>query len=145
MAVKPIPDDYPRVTPTLTVQGAGKLIDFIKQTFGAQERMRMPMPDGKIGHAELTIGDSLIMVADASEQWPATPGALHIYVEKCDDIYKKALSAGATSIMEPENMFYGDRSGAVQDQWGNRWSIATHVEDVSEEETMKRIKEMAPA
>ena len=145
MAVKAIPDDYPRIASTLNADGASQLIDFIIQVFGAQERMRMQMPDGKVGHAELTLGESLIMVADATPEWPRSTGTLHVYVEDCDGTYKKALSAGAKSVTEPATMFYGDRSSVVEDRWGNRWSIATHVEDVSEEEAMKRMKEMAPA
>jgi PhnB protein len=141
--VKAIPDGYSSVTPMLVVDGAAKLIDFIKETFGAQERMRMPAPDNKVGHAELTLGDSVIMVADATPQFSSSGvGGLHVYVEDVDAVYKKALSAGATSEMEPENQFYGDRSATVVDAFGSRWSIATHVEDVSEEEVMRRMQSM---
>ncbi len=145
MAVKAIPDDYHAVTPFLTVDGAGKLIDFMKEAFGAQERMRMPMPDGKVAHAELTIGDSVIMVSDATPEFSAMPGSIHLYVEDCDATFKKAVAAGARSQMEPKDQFYGDRSANVTDPAGNRWSIATHIEDVGEEDMMKRMSEMAPA
>ncbi len=145
MAVKAIPDDYHAVTPFLTVDGAGKLIDFMKAAFGAEERMRMPMPDGTVAHAELTIGDSVIMVSDATPEFPAMPGSIHLYVENCDATYKKAVAAGANSQMEPKDQFYGDRSANVTDPAGNRWSIATHIEDVGEEDMMKRMSEMAPA
>lgn len=145
MAVKAIPDDYHAVTPFLTVQGAGKLIDFMKSAFGAEERMCMPMPDGTVAHAELTIGDSVVMVSDATPEFPAMPGSIHLYVEDCDATYKQALAAGAKSHMEPKDQFYGDRSANITDPAGNRWSIATHIEDVGEEDMMKRMAEMAPA
>jgi PhnB protein len=144
MAVKPIPDGYPRVTPVLVVDGAAKLLDFIKTAFGGQERMRMPMPDGKVAHAEITIGDSLIMVADASPQVAAGQGNIFLYVENVDEVYKRALAAGARSEMELADQFYGERSGSVRDEFGNRWSLATHIEDVSEEEMMRRMAAMGP-
>ena len=144
MAVKPIPDGYPRVTPVLVVEGAGKLLDFMKAAFGAQERMRMPTPDGKVAHAEVSIGDSVIMVADATPQFAPAQGNIHLYVEGVDDVFKRALAAGAKSEMEPADQFYGDRSGSVRDQFGNLWSIATHIEDVSDEEMMKRMAAMGP-
>lgn len=145
MAVKPIPDDYHTLTPFLTVDGADKLIDFMKSAFGAEERLRMPMPDGKVAHAELTIGDSVVMVSDATPEFTPMPGSIHVYVEDCDAIYKKALAAGAKSTMEPADQFYGDRSANIVDPLGNRWSIATHIEDVGDDEMMKRMAEFAPA
>jgi PhnB protein len=141
MAVKPIPEEYTRVTPVLITDGAASLIEFLQQVFGAQERLRMPMPDGKIGHAELSLGDSVIMVADPMPNFGAMAGFLHIYVEDVDRVYQRALSAGATSDMEPTNEFYGDRVANVTDPFGNRYSISTHVEDVSDEEMMKRVAE----
>jgi PhnB protein len=144
--VKAIPDEYHRVTPYLIADGAAGLIDFMKQAFGANERSRMPMPDGKIAHAELTIGDSVVMLSDGSEQFGPMPAMLHMYVEDVDGAYRQALEAGATRVREPENQFYGDRSATVRDRWGNLWSLATHVEDVSEEEMMRRMQQMgAPA
>ncbi len=145
MPVKPKPEGYFTVTPTLLVEGASDLVEFMKATFGATERMRMDMPDGKIAHAEYLIGDSPVMVADASEMYPAAQSYLHLYVDDADAIYQKALANGATSLTEPENQFYGDRSANVQDRWGNRWTLSTHVEDVSEEETEKRMAEMSRA
>jgi PhnB protein len=143
MPVKPVPDDYRKVTPMLVVDDATRLIDFIKKAFGAEERLRIPMPDNKIGHCELTLGDSVIMVADGSPQFPAVgKGDLHLFVEDCDATYRTAVAAGGVSEMEPADQFYGDRSAVVRDPLGNRWSIATHVEDVSTEETMRRMSAM---
>jgi uncharacterized glyoxalase superfamily protein PhnB len=145
MAVKPIPDGYHSVTPMIVAEGAGKLIDFMKQAFGAEERLRMPMPDGSVAHAELTIGDSVVMVSDATPQWPAAGCSVHLYVEDVDAVYKRALEAGATSRMAPEDRFYGDRAAAVEDPSGNLWSLATHIEDVPEDEMMRRMATMMPS
>jgi PhnB protein len=139
MAVKPIPDGYHSVTPMFVVDGAGRLIDFLNQAFGAAERLRMPMPDGSVAHAELTLGDSVVMVADATPEWPAQGCSVHLYVEDVDATYNRALQAGATSTMEPEDRFYGDRAAAVRDPFGNSWSLATHIEDVPEDEMMRRM------
>lgn len=145
MPVKPIPDGYNRVTPVLVADGAERLIRFATETFGARERLRMPMPDGRVGHSELELGDAVIMVADAMEGFPAQPSYLHVYVEDTDATYRKALDAGATALSEPQDQFYGDRSGTVADAFGNRWTISTHVEDMSEEEMMRRMAAQAPA
>lgn len=145
MAVKAIPDEYHSVQPYLIVKGAAKLIDFMKSAFGATEKMRMPAPDGSIGHAEVQIGDSVVMLADASEMFPAMPATLLVYVEDCDGVYKRALAAGATSERAPEDQFYGDRSAGVTDGSGNRWYIHTHIEDVSPEEMEKRAAAAMPA
>lgn len=145
MAVKAIPDGYHSITPSLVVNDAGKLINFMTQAFGAQERMRMPMPDGKVAHAELTIGDSAVMVADASAEFPAQPGALHLYTENVDAVYDRALKAGARPQRELTNQFYGDRSATLIDPVGNQWTVSQHVEDVSEEEMTKRMAAMPPA
>jgi PhnB protein len=142
MPVKPVPDGYHTVTPVLVVEGAAGLIEFMQKVFDGKERMRMPMPDGRIGHAEIEIGDSVVMTADAQPQYPAASGLLHLFVEDCDTYYKRALEAGATSEMELADQFYGDRTGVVRDPWGNRWSISTHIEDVSEDEMMKRMQAM---
>lgn len=141
MAVKPIPDGYHTVTPYLIVQGADKLLDFMKQVFAAEETVRMPRADGSVGHAEVRIGDSVVMMGEASEQFPSLPGSIHLYVDDCDATYGRALEAGATSVQEPANQFYGDRSAGVRDLAGNLWWIATHVEDVPEEEMAKRAQE----
>ena len=145
MAVKAIPDEYHSVQPYLIVKGAAKLIDFMKETFGATEKMRMDGPDGSIGHAEVQIGDSVVMLADASEMFPAMPATVLVYVEDCDGAYKRALAAGGQSEREPENQFYGDRSAGVLDASGNRWYIHTHIEDVSPEEMGKRAAAAMPA
>lgn len=144
MPVKPIPDEYRAVTPYLVVQGAADLIAFIRDVFGAEERMRFPGPGGTIGHAELVLRDSTIMVSDAGSMNPAMPGMLMVYVENVDETYRKALAAGATSRMAPEDRFYGDRAADVEDRFGNRWSLATHVEDVSPEEMQRRMQTAMP-
>jgi PhnB protein len=141
---KAVPEGYHTVTPYLVVQGAGKLIDFMKAAFDAQEILRMPMPDGSIRHAELRIGNSTIMLGDVRDQLKAMPTTLHLYMENVDAVYARAVAAGGTPLAEPKNQFYGDRSGGVQDMCGNNWWVATHVEDVSEEE-MKRRMEAAAA
>jgi PhnB protein len=146
MAVQPIPEGYYSVTPALVIDGAEGMLTFIKEAFGGKERFRMPRPDGKIAHSEIVIGDAAVMVGDtAPDQPPVQHGYMFLYVEDVDAVYKKALAAGATTISEPENLFYGDRSGAVRDAWGVRWTIATHVEDVSEEEMSKRMAAMQQA
>jgi PhnB protein len=141
MAVKPIPDGYHAVTPYLIVDGAAKLIDFLKETFGATELFRMGAPGGKVGHAEVKIGDSNIMIADNSSEWASRPAMLYVYVSDIDETHKRALAAGATQVKEPANQFYGDRSSGVTDPFGNYWGIATHVEDVSPEELERRAKQ----
>ncbi len=145
MAVKPIPEGYHTVTPYLAVQGAANVLEFVKQAFGAEETFRMDTPDGKIGHAEVRIGDSIVMLADAStsDQGQLMPGMIHLYVEDVDKTYRQALEAGATSLREPTDQFYGDRTGGVRDAAGNQWWIATHVEDIPPEEMARRAEEQA--
>ena len=145
MAVNPIPEGYRTVTPYLVVDGATNVLDFVKQAFGAEEKFRMDAPDGKIGHAEVQIGDSIVMMGDAGAENPAMPAMIHLYVDDCDATYERALAAGATSEREPTDQFYGDRSAGVRDSAGNLWWIATHVEDVPEEEMAKRIEEATAA
>jgi PhnB protein len=137
MAVKAIPEGYHSVTPSLVVNGAAKLIEFAKEAFGAEEAFRMPSPTGEIMHAEIRIGDSVLMLNDAMQQSP-TASSLFLYVTDVDRVYQRALKAGATSLAEPANMFWGDRMAQVKDQFGNQWSIATHVEDVPPQEMQKR-------
>jgi PhnB protein len=139
-SVKSIPDGYHTVTPYLLVQGADKLIDFVKKAFDAKETDRYSMPDGSVGHAEIRLGDSVIMLSEAmgEEHKPMTVG-IHLYVENCDAIYQRALNAGATSTMQPADQFYDDRSAGVKDPFGNHWWIATHKEDLSKEEITKRM------
>ncbi len=144
MAVKPIPEGYHTVTPYLTVQGVAKLLDFVKRAFGAEELARMPAPGGGIAHAEVRIGDSIVMMGepmDASQQMPAS---LYVYMPAVDAVYKRAIEAGATSVQEPTNQFYGDRRADVKDPCGNMWYIATRVEDVSPEEMAHRQQAAAP-
>ena len=138
MAVKPIPDGYHSITPYLVVQGAGKLIDFLKQAFDAQEIERLAAPGGTIGHAEVRIGDSIVMMGDAHDKQQPMSGAMYLYVNDVDATYKRALQAGAVSTMEPTDQFYGDRSAGVKDPVGNQWWIATHKEDVPLEEIARR-------
>jgi PhnB protein len=143
MSVKPIPEGYTAVTPYLITEGAGSLLDFMKQAFGADERLRMDGRDGTINHAEVSIGGSVVMLGDAGEEWSAMPAFVYLYVDDCDATYERALAAGATSVREPADQFYGDRNATVRDPVGNMWGIATHVEDVSDAEIAKRVEEMA--
>jgi PhnB protein len=145
MAVKAIPDGYHSVTPYLVVEGAEQLIDFLKNTFDGQEAVRMPMAGGTIGHAEIRIGDSVVMLADATSEHPAGQANIMVYVSNADAAYQRALKAGAASLQEPTNQFYGDRSARVRDPLGNQWTIATHVEDVSPDEMTKRLRAMEQA
>ena len=139
MTVKSIPDGYHAVTPYLTVRGAAKAIEFLKKAFGAETVFEpMKRPDGLIMHAELKIGDSRVMVADASEQCQPTQAQLYVYVPDADATYQRAIAAGATSSMAPTDMFYGDRSGGVEDPCGNQWWISTHKEDVPHDELIRR-------
>jgi uncharacterized glyoxalase superfamily protein PhnB len=138
MAVKPIPEGFHTVTPYLMVEGASKLIDFLKQAFEAEEIYRQNMPDGTVMHAQVRIGDSMLMMSDATSQYEPMPTMIYLYVEDVDAVYNRALKAGATSLREPTAEFYGDRSGGVKDQFGNQWWIGTHIEDVSPEEMERR-------
>jgi len=141
-AVKPIPEGYHSVTPFLVVTGAAKLIDFVKQAFGAQELERMEGPGGMIAHAEVKLGDSRVMLSDAGREFSPTTATLYLYVPDADAVYKRAIQAGATSLREPTDQFYGDRNAGVRDAFGNQWWIATHKEDVSPEELKKRMASM---
>lgn len=143
MPVKPIPDNYPRVSPYLIVKDCAETIEFVKYVFGAKEREKMVLPDGSINHAEVSIGDSVIMMGKAAEHHPPQTIMLYIYVEDTDTAYKCALEKGAESVMEPANQFYGDRNARVKDSNGINWWIASHVEDVSEEEMRRRNTERA--
>lgn len=141
MPVKPIPDGYHTVTPYLTVNNPGAVIDFLKKAFDAQEIFAMRDDKGNIGHAEVKIGDSMVMLGGAHDQWKARPSNFYLYVEDVDAMYKNALAAGGKSISEPETQFYGDRHGGVEDSEGNNWWVATHVEDVPPQELELRAKE----
>jgi PhnB protein len=144
--VNPIPEGYHSVTPYLSIKGAAKAIDYYKQVFGATELFRMAAPDGKIGHAEIKIGNSPIMLADefpemefvSPQTLGGSPIGLMIYVDDVDTMFNKAISAGATQVKPLQDQFYGDRSGTLKDPFGHVWTVATHVEDVAPEELQKR-------
>ena len=150
MAVKPIPEGYHSVTPYLVIKGASAAIDYYKRVFGATERMRMDAPGGMIGHAELNVGDSVVMLADEfAEQgfrgpraFGGSPVSLLLYVENVDDVWKRAIQAGAKELKPLSDQFYGDRMGTLEDPFGHVWSLATHVEDIPPEEMQRRSEEM---
>ena len=147
--VKPIPDGYPQVIPYLSIDGASAAIDFYTTVLGAKERMRMDAPGGKIGHAELEIGDSVIMLADTFPEMGGqspksiggTPVSVMLYVEDVDSVFERALANGAKEERKVENQFYGDRAGQFEDPFGHKWFVATHVEDVPPDEMAKRAAE----
>ncbi len=149
-AVNPIPEGYPRVTPYLCVHDAAGAMEFYGQVLGATERMRMPGPDGKIAHAELQLGDSVLMLSDELPEIDArsprsvggTPVTLSVYVEDVDAVFDRAVQAGARPLQPVEDQFYGDRSGQFEDPFGHRWNVASHVEDVSPEEMERRMAAM---
>jgi PhnB protein len=149
MAVKPIPDGYYTVTPYLIAKDAGSAIEFYKKAFGAVELMRFPDPTGKVGHAEIKIGNSVIMLADEFPEMGArsplalggSPVSILLYVEDVDGLSARAVAAGATVVRPVMDQFYGDRSGTFKDPFGHVWTIATHKEDLSLEEVQKRAAE----
>ena len=148
--VNPIPEDYPRVSPYLSVQGAAAAIDFYTEVLGAEERVRMPGPNDTVGHAELHFGDSVIMLSDENPEYgnvsPKTiggsPVVLSVYVEDVDAVFEKALEKGATVISKVEDQFYGDRSGQFEDPFGHKWNVSSHIEDVTPEQMEERMKDM---
>jgi PhnB protein len=149
---KPIPDAYRRVTPCLVVQGGVKALEFYAEVFGATERMRFPGPGGTIAHAEIQIGDSVVIIEDESPEQGSkaptpggvagSPSSLFIYVEDVDAVIARAVELGATLKRPPQDQFYGDRDGYVVDPFGHGWTIATHVEDVAPEEMARRMAEL---
>ena len=149
----PIPEGYHSLTPVLTIDGAADAIEFYKRAFGATERMRMDMPDGKIAHAELDIGDSVLMLADPFPQSTTTPpgalggtsAAVFLYVDDVDGVVQRAMDAGAALTMPVEDQFWGDRFGSIKDPFGHVWQIATHVEDVPPDQIAERAKEAMAA
>lgn len=151
--VQPIPKGYNVVTPYLAIQGAAQAIDFYKKVFGAMEVMRMPGPQGKLGHVEIKVGDSKVMLADESEQMNflgprargGTPVHIHVYVKDVDATVAKAIEMGAKMMREVQDMFYGDRTGSIEDPFGHFWHVATHVRDVSMKEMKRAAEEMAKA
>lgn len=146
MTVKPIPEGYRSITPYLCVDGAAQAIDFYKRAFGATELFRMAQPDGRIGHAEIRIGDSRIMLADeypdmdfrSPKHYGGSPIGIHLYVDDVDATVNRAIAAGAHLLKQVSDQFYGDRNGAVQDPYGHRWYVSTHIEDLSTEEIERR-------
>jgi PhnB protein len=151
--VKPVPEGYRTATPYLIIDGAAKALDFYKRIFGAVEKMRMPSPGGKVGHAEISIGDSIIMLADEHPEIGArSPRAfggsgvgIMLYVDDVDVTVKNAVAEGAKLVQKVEDKFYGDRTGTIEDPWGHTWHVGTHKEDVSEDEMKRRMASMAKA
>jgi PhnB protein len=150
MTVKAIPVGHHTVTPYLTIKNAAKALEFYKRAFGATETVKLMMPDGRLGHAELRLGDSLIMLSDefpeyggkAPDTLGGSPVNIHLYVENVDAFFKKALTAGAKERKPVMDQFYGDRSGQLEDPFGHLWWVATHKEDVAPEELQKRVQAM---
>ena len=153
MASKPVPEGYHTVTPALSIEGAAAAIEFYGRAFGARERFRMPGPGGTIAHAELEIGDSVVMLSDPFPHSDVTPPtqlggtsvSIFLYVEDVDRLFQQAIDAGATVTMPLEDMFWGDRFGTLVDPYGHHWSLATHVEDVTPEEMEERGKQAMAA
>ncbi len=139
MAVSPVPPGYHRVTPYLVVADGEGFLGFLRVAFQAEECSRTVRPDGSIANAEVRIGDSMVMVAQAREPWKPMPTGFYLYVPDTDATYAAALAAGGASLLEPADQFYGDRNAGVQDPWGNNWWIATHIEDVDEAEIQRRM------
>ncbi len=151
-ATRYMPEGYHTVTPYLIVRGAADAIEFYKRAFNATELFRMPMPNGKIGHAEIRIGNSHVMLADempemnirAPESFGGTPVGMYLYVEDADAVFNRAVAAGAKVDRPLADQFYGDRNGAIIDPYGHKWSIATHKEDLSPEEVKERMAKARP-
>ena len=141
MSVNPIPDGYHTVTPYLVAEGVAKLLDFLQAAFDAEVKERIDMPGGGVAHAEVRIGDSMVMMGEAYGDHKPMPCGLYLYVEDVDAVYAKAIEAGGTSEREPADQFYGDRNGGVIGPCGNHWWIGTHIEDLTEEELARRAAE----
>ncbi len=138
--VKPVPEGHHTVSPYLLVNGASDLLDFLREAFGAEEVVRFTTSDGtRTHHAEVRIGDSIVMLADATDAYPPMPAMVHLYVEDTDSVHKRALKAGAVSLRDPSDQLHGERSSGVKDRWGNQWWIATRIEDLSKGEIEKRM------
>ncbi len=142
-SAKPIPEGFHAVTSYLTVPGVPKLMEFLEKAFDARLIMRMDGPGGRVMHGEMKIGDSIVMMGEPQGPWQPRPCNIYLYVNDCDAVYRKAVEAGAKSINEPQDQFYGDRSAAIEDPSGNNWWIATHVEDVPPDELRKRMAAMS--
>jgi PhnB protein len=141
MTVNFIPKEHHTVTPYIMVEGVEAVMDFLIAAFGAESREVMKSPEGRVMHAQILVGNSMLMLAEARPpEWPSQPASFYLYLPDCDASYKRALASGGVSIMEPADQFYGDRHGGVKDTSGNSWWIATHIEDVSSEEMEQRMK-----
>jgi PhnB protein len=138
MTVKPVPEGYHTVTPWIISRDTAGVIDYMTQAFGAEELARVVGEDGAIGHAEVRVGDSIVMLFDARPHWPPTPAFLRLYVDDADETHRRAVAAGGTSVTEVTHMAWGDRGGRVRDPFGNLWWIQTRIEDVSPEEMERR-------
>jgi uncharacterized glyoxalase superfamily protein PhnB len=141
MATQAVPVGFHTVTPFILVKSVQPMLDFVKKAFGAEIGGVMHMPDGQIAHAEVKIGDSMIMFGGSMEDEP-TRSSTYLYVENCDEVYQRALEAGGKSVQEPKDQFYGDRNAGVSDPFGNQWWIGTHIEDVSHEALEARMARM---
>jgi PhnB protein len=139
MTVKAIPDGYTTVTPWLISRDTPRLIEFVKQAFGAIELSRLIRADGRVGHAEVRIGDAVVMLFDTPPGWPPTPGFLRLYVEDADKVHRQAVAAGGISVTEVTHLFFGDRVGRIRDPLGNVWWIQARVEEVSADEMQRRL------
>lgn len=142
MSPQPVPDGFHTVTPYLIVDDVPALLDFAQKAFDAEVIEKLTLPDGTVMHAQIRIGDSMLMMGGARPEWPAMPASLYLYVPDCDVLYRRAIEAGATSIEEPSDQFYGDRHAGVRDSNGIVWWVATHIEDVSSEEIARRAAAM---
>ncbi len=144
--VKPIPDGYHAATPYLIIRGAAAAIEFYKKVFSATEMFRMTQPDGRVGHAEIRIGDSVIMMADefpemgahSPQHFGGTPVSMLLYFDDVDAVFRRAIAAGSAELKPVQDQFYGDRTGTLKDPFGHQWTIATHIEDITPEEAGKR-------
>lgn len=141
-AVSPIPAGYGSITPYLVIPNCGAAIDYYTQVFDAAELTRMPGPEGRIAHAELRIGDSVLMLSSGGPEWPATSSQFCLYVQDCDDVFARAVTAGAEVVEPVSDKFYGDRAGTVRDPFGQLWSIMTHKEDLTPEEVQARMAKL---
>jgi len=141
MTVNPVPEGYTTVTPWLISRDTARLIGYLKAAFDATELARVVLADGSIGHAEVRIGNAIVMLFDAKPDWPPTPGFLRLYVEDADAVHRRAVAAGGTSVTEVTHLYFGDRVGRVRDPLGNLWWIQTHVEDLTMEEMDRRLSD----
>ncbi|MEV4399284.1 VOC family protein [Nonomuraea sp. NPDC049607] len=139
MTVNPVPEGYTSVTPWIISRDTAGLIDWLKAAFDAVELGRMAGPEGEVQHAEVRIGDAVVMMFDARPEWPATPAFLRLFVPDAEAVHRRAVEAGGTSVTDVTHLFFGDLVGRVRDPWGNLWWIQTHVEDVSAEEAQRRL------